>query len=85
MLGAGNGVFCLEGQWASDLRDRASVLPTLVAQLELALARFNPGKTLMAWVPDLTVPTRGLQLWGARRPTRESCGNSYTSPVRMAA
>jgi hypothetical protein len=29
VAGGTNGVFCLEGQWASDLRDRASVLPTL--------------------------------------------------------
>ncbi len=29
MAGAANGVFCLEGQWAGDLTDRASVLPTL--------------------------------------------------------
>jgi len=37
---AKNGVYCLEGEWNSDLRDRASVLPILELLERLGLLKF---------------------------------------------
>ena len=59
---AGNGVFCLEGEWDSDLRRRDSVLPVL----EL-LERLGEIKWIYRDVATVSEVEGYLKKWGQRR------------------
>lgn len=59
---AANGIFCLEGEWDSDLRKRTSVLPVL----EL-LERLGAIKTIHRKVATTGEVEHYLNLWGQAR------------------
>lgn len=59
---AANGIFCLEGEWDSDLRKRTSVLPVL----EL-LERLGAIKTIHRKVATTDEVEHYLNLWGQAR------------------